>query len=201
MTTTAQTEFVDGLVRDAVARGARVHVGGEKSRDGRFYRPTVLTGVDHSMAIAREETFGPVLCVVRVRDDTEAIRLANESTYGLGSYVFSRDPARARAIAAQLRAGSTCINDFALNYMVQDLPFGGVRGSGFGRLNGRDGLRAFTHAKAVVEDRWPMGAIRLFPARRGDYEVARAAIRAIYGAGGPDRLRHAFELAREWLRR
>jgi acyl-CoA reductase-like NAD-dependent aldehyde dehydrogenase len=202
MTMPAQIAIVDELVRDAVARGATVRVGGEPAPSGRFYPPTILTGVDHSMKIARAETFGPVMCVFRVADDDEAIRRANESEYGLGSYVFTRAAARGRAIGRRLVAGSTCINAFALNYMVQDLPFGGVRASGFGRLNGREGLRAMCNVKAVVEDRLPLHrAPRLFPGRRGDYEVARAALRTLYGEGLRTRLLHALELGREWLAR
>jgi acyl-CoA reductase-like NAD-dependent aldehyde dehydrogenase len=202
MTMPAQIEIIDALVRDAVERGAKVRVGGHKGKGGRFYSPTVLTAVDHSMAIAHEETFGPVMCIIRVDDEDEAVRLANESLYGLGSYVFTKDRQKGRAIAKRLVAGSTCVNAFAMNYMAQDLPFGGVRGSGFGRLNGREGLRAMCNAKAVIDDRFPMQRpIKVFPGRRGDYELTRAAIRLVYQAGLRNRLENAIELGRQWIQR
>jgi acyl-CoA reductase-like NAD-dependent aldehyde dehydrogenase len=149
MTMPHQVEIVEQLVADAVRKGAKVLVGGERRPGGNFYKPTVLVEVDHTMDIMREETFGPVMAIMRVRDDDHAIELANDSVFGLGSTVFSKDQARARRLADRLIAGSTCINDYGLAYMVQGLPFGGVRSSGFGRLNGREGLRACCNAKAV----------------------------------------------------
>jgi hypothetical protein len=95
--------------------------------------------------------------------------------------VFSKDQARARRLADQLIAGSTCINDYGLAYMVQGLPFGGVRNSGFGRLNGREGLRACCNAKAVVGDRFPLHIpSKIYPVKPGDYEMVRAAVNLIY---------------------
>ena len=109
------------------------------------------------------------------------MRIANGTRFGLSSTVMSKNPKRARRIAGQIIAGSTCINDFGLCYMVQDLPFGGVKTSGFGRLNGRDGLRACTNIKATLSDRLPIHqANRLFPVRPGDYALALNTIRLIY---------------------
>jgi hypothetical protein len=136
------------------------------------------------MRIMHEETFGPVMAITRVKDEAEAVRIANSTDYGLSSSVFSKDHRRAKRIADQIVAGSTCINDWALMYMVQDLPFGGIKGSGFGRLNGREGLRACTNVKAVVEDRLPFQrAIELFPGRRYDYDVTREGVRLLYSKG------------------
>jgi acyl-CoA reductase-like NAD-dependent aldehyde dehydrogenase len=189
-------------VRDAVERGAEIRVGGKKGKGGRFYQPTVLTDVDHSMAIAHEETFGPVMCVIRAANEDEAVRLANESLYGLGSYVFTKDRAKGRELARRLVAGSTCVNAFAMNYMAQDLPFGGVRGSGFGRLNGREGLHEMCNVKSIIDDRIPIQRpVEIFPGRRGDYEVTRAAIRLVYERGLRNRVQNAIELGRQWLKR
>jgi acyl-CoA reductase-like NAD-dependent aldehyde dehydrogenase len=180
MTMPAQVDIVEKLVEDAVARGAEIRLGGK--RYGQYFEPTVLTNVDHSMRIMQEETFGPVMAICRVADEDEAIRMANDSNYGLSSSVFTRDSKRASRMARQIVAGSTCINDFGLAYIAQDLPFGGTRGSGFGRLNGRDGLRACTNQKAYLEDRLPIHAPKkLFPVKDGDYELARSAIKLIYG--------------------
>ena len=187
MTMPRQVEIVDALVRDALDKGASLKAGGQRPKrkpSKQYYEPTILADVTPDMRIMNEETFGPVMAIVRVSGEDEAIELANATEYGLSSSVFSKDPERARRIADQIVAGSTCINDWALMYMVQDLPFGGVKGSGFGRLNGREGLRACTNVKAVIEDRLPIHrAIEMFPTKRYDYEVTREAVRLLYASG------------------
>lgn len=194
MTMPGQLDVVERLVNDAVAKGAVVRTGGKRSAKGQFFEPTVLTNVRNDMAIMREETFGPVLAIVKVAGEDEAIRLANDCEYGLSSSVFTKDPARARRIARQITAGSTIVNDFGLGYIAQELPFGGAKGSGFGRLNGRDGLRACTNQKAVLEDRLPIYTPKqVFPVKPGDYEMARAAIKMIYG-GWRDRVAAAKDM-------
>jgi acyl-CoA reductase-like NAD-dependent aldehyde dehydrogenase len=151
MTSPLQVKIVDELVRDALANGARALVGGKLPEGkGTFYPPTILVDVRPDMRIAKEEVFGPVMLILRAGNDEEAIRIANDTEFGLQSSVFSRDKARAERIAAAIEAGATCINDFGLCYLNQDLPFGGVKYSGYGRMNGRDGLRAYTNAKAVL---------------------------------------------------
>jgi acyl-CoA reductase-like NAD-dependent aldehyde dehydrogenase len=199
MTMPGQVDIVERLVNDAVERGAKVLVGGKPSSDRRFFAPTVLVDVDHSMAITREETFGPVMCIMRVRDEDEAIERANDSRFGLSSSVFSTDHERARRIGRRLVAGSTCMNEFALGYMVQALPFGGIKDSGFGRLNGREGLRACTNPKAYVDDRFPFHrAVELFPVRPGAYELTRGAIRLVYDSNWRRKLEAAIDLGRSW---
>jgi acyl-CoA reductase-like NAD-dependent aldehyde dehydrogenase len=186
MTMPHQVDIVEKLVNDAVEKGASVRVGGRRTGDGAgsYFAPTVLTGVTREMKIAREETFGPILCIFRVADDEAAVALANDTDYGLGSTVFSTDHARARRIAARLRAGSTVVNDFGLAYMANALPFGGVGGSGYGRLNGREGLRAMCNQKSVMRDRFPLHRpIKLYPVKEGDYARVRATIELIYRRG------------------
>jgi acyl-CoA reductase-like NAD-dependent aldehyde dehydrogenase len=182
MTMPQQVEIVDRLVQDALQKGARALCGGRReSGPGQFYPPTVLVNVDHNMAVMREETFGPVMSIMRVRDEAEAIRLANDCSFGLGSTIFTKDGQRAQRMARQIRAGSTCINDYGLAYMANDLPFGGIGNSGFGRLQGREGLRACTNIKAVMADRLPLHIpSRIYPVRRGDYELVKAAVDLIY---------------------
>jgi acyl-CoA reductase-like NAD-dependent aldehyde dehydrogenase len=178
-----------------------VLTGGAPQPGTQFFPPTVLVDVRHGMEIIERETFGPVMCVVRVRDEAEAVKLANDSEFGLSSSVFTRDPARGERIAKQLVAGSTVVNDFGLHYMAQDLPFGGVKASGFGRLNGREGLRACCNVKAMIADRVPVHrAAKLFPVKPGDYELTRELIRTVYRSGG-DRVRDAMALGRRaWQR-
>jgi acyl-CoA reductase-like NAD-dependent aldehyde dehydrogenase len=186
MTMPGQVDIVERLVNDAIERGARALVGGKRSTTGQFFEPTVLVDVDHSMAIMREETFGPVMAIMRVRDEHEAIALANDCAYGLSSSVFTRDHARGERIARQIVAGSTVINDFAMHYMAQDLPFGGVRGSGFGRLNGPEGLRGMCNTKAVVSDRLPFhNALKMYPVKPAAYDTARGVLKSSTAAPSP----------------
>lgn len=193
MVTPLQRQLVERLVARAVQQGARVLAGGGTvlSDRGEFFAPTILAGVTPDMEIMQEETFGPVMLLCRVRDDEHAIAVANGTRFGLGASVFSKDHARAKRIADRIDAGMTAINDFGgLTYMAQDLPFGGVKESGFGRLNGRDGLRALTNAKAVLEDRFPLHFPNVvFPTGAGDYANAQGVIDLLYGPGIERKLR------------
>ncbi len=178
-----QLAIVERLVKDALDRGARAVVGGKRgSSRGRFFEPTVLVDVPRDAAILHEELFGPVMVILRVSSDEEAIEIANSTGFGLGSSVMSKSRRRARAIAERLRVGSCTVNDFGFTYMAQDLPFGGVGDSGFGRLPGREGLRACTNPKAILEDRFPglNFPAKLYPVQEGVYELARGAVQALY---------------------
>lgn len=127
--------------------------GDELSR-GLFYAPTLLADVTHAMRVANEEVFGPVMAVFKVagNSDDAVVAMANSTAYGLGATVFSASPARANAIAARLHCGMVGVNAYGLNYLVQSLPFGGVRSSGFDRFGGPEGLRACCLTKSVVTD-------------------------------------------------
>ena len=198
LVTPQQLDIVAELVEDALRKGARAVVGGERlGRDGNYFAPTVLVDCTPAMKIMHEETFGPVMCVARVEDDLEAVEVANSTQYGLGATVIAKDRRRAKRIADGIVSGSASINDFGFTYMVQDLPFGGARGSGFGRLNGRDGLRACTTPKAVLEDRLPLPSVpaKVFPAGRDDYELYRGVIRTLYGADLRQKLEGIGDLA------
>jgi succinate-semialdehyde dehydrogenase/glutarate-semialdehyde dehydrogenase/succinate-semialdehyde dehydrogenase len=137
-------------VADAVAAGARVLTGG-KALDGPgyFYAPTVLIDLPHDAPVAREEFFGPVALVFTFKTEEEAIRLANDTEFGLGATVWSKDAARANAVAAQIEAGAIFINDFVRS--DPRAPFGGVKGSGVGRELGALGARELTNAKLIWE--------------------------------------------------
>ncbi len=152
----AQLEIVERHVEDARSRGAVVHTGGRRNPDlpGLFYEPTVLTGVDHEMAVMREETFGPVLPIMRVRDEAEALRLANDSRYGLNANVWTRDRRRGELLARAIQSGSAVVNDCMLTYGATESPFGGVKESGIGQVNGESGLRGFCHAQSIISDRF-----------------------------------------------
>ncbi|MEM1417623.1 MAG: aldehyde dehydrogenase family protein [Myxococcota bacterium] len=192
LVTPHQREIVKALVDDAIAKGAEAIVGGDVSvapRGGNFFPPTVLAGCTPDMAVMQEETFGPVMAICRVHDDDEAVRVANGTAYGLGLTVFTGDPERGRRISRRVQTGGASINDFGFTYMVQGLPFGGLKGSGFGRLNGREGLRACTQQKAVLEDRVNLGIpAKLYPVGRGDYGRTRGVLRTLYGQSARQRL-------------
>ncbi len=158
MTFEKQLEIVERHVADAVAKGAKVLTGGRRvaGRDGLWYEPTVLVDVDHSMAIMTEETFGPVLPIMAVADDEEALRLANDSVFGLNSSVWTSDLDRGRRLADRIESGNVCVNDTIVSYAVTGLPFGGVKESGIGRVHGAEGLREFSQSKSILIDRFNM---------------------------------------------
>jgi acyl-CoA reductase-like NAD-dependent aldehyde dehydrogenase len=149
MTSPAQVAIVKDHLEDAIARGAKVLTGGPDAISGSFIQPTVLTGVDHDMKVMRDETFGPVIPIRRVASLDEAVKLANDTPYGLGSSVFAGKSAR--RIAALLRAGMTSINSVMGFAGIPGLPFGGIGDSGFGRIHGDEGIREFTRIKSTAE--------------------------------------------------
>ncbi len=141
-------EDVEELVADAVEKGATVVVGGERPpRPGWFYPPTLLTGVTRDMRMYTEEVFGPVAQLHRVADLDEALALANDSAFGLGSNAWTNDPAEQERCARELQAGMVFLNGMTTSY--PELPFGGIKTSGYGRELGQLGIRAFCNAKTV----------------------------------------------------
>lgn len=152
MTFPAQLAIVREHVEDAIRKGATAVLGGQFPSTGMFLPPTILTGVTHEMKIMREETFGPVLPIMTFSSEAEAVRLANDSPYGLNASVWTQDPKKARRVAEQLESGNVCINDVIISYANPHLPFGGVKESGIGRYRGPWGLRAFTHSISVIHD-------------------------------------------------
>ncbi|KAJ1860668.1 Meiotic Sister-Chromatid recombination aldehyde dehydrogenase [Coemansia sp. RSA 2703] len=151
---------LEALIADAVAKGARCMVGGHaythpKHPKGQYFEPTLLVDVTPEMDITRNETFGPIMVLMKFADEQDALNKVHSSPYGLGSSVFSGDRARGSRVALKLRTGMTNVNDFGVNYICQSLPFGGVGISGFGRFAGPEGLRALCVEKAFTEDRLP----------------------------------------------
>jgi acyl-CoA reductase-like NAD-dependent aldehyde dehydrogenase len=159
MATESQLQIVERHVDDAVAHGARTLTGGRRKPDGLFYEPTVLTGVDHSMVCMREETFGPTLPVMKVANEEEAIRLANDSPYGLAASVFSGDPERADRVARRLEAGAVNINSVLTAMMLMVVPSGGWKSSGIGGRNGgAAGILKFCREQAIISERFTLKA-------------------------------------------
>ena len=186
MTFAPQLDVVSRHVEEARAAGARVLVGGRASHQqgGRFYAPTVLADVDHSMSCMTEETFGPTVAIMRVSDADEAVRLANDSPYGLAASVFGRDVARAEQVARRIEAGAACVNDAQLNYFALELPMGGWKESGMGSRHGAPGIRKYCRQQSLLITRLaPKREIHMFPYRARTTKLIAQALKLFYGRG------------------
>jgi acyl-CoA reductase-like NAD-dependent aldehyde dehydrogenase len=152
-----QLRNVEAHVEDARVHGARVLTGGVRRSDlgQNFYAPTVLAEVTHEMHIMREETFGPVLPIMPFETDNRAVRLANDSDYGLAASVWTRDRARGEALARRIHAGTVMVNDAVSCFGVSEAPHGGVKSSGIGRTHGIFGLEEMVRIKYLDSDRMP----------------------------------------------
>jgi acyl-CoA reductase-like NAD-dependent aldehyde dehydrogenase len=150
MTFPPQAEVVKDHVADARQSGATIRTGGEAlDREGDWYPPTVITDVDHSMKVMRDETFGPVVGVMKVRDAEEAVRLANDTRYGLSGYVFGKTT-EAEAVARRLEVGAAVVNDVLVNFLASDVPMGGWKDSGIGFRHGEYGIKKFVRPESLV---------------------------------------------------
>jgi acyl-CoA reductase-like NAD-dependent aldehyde dehydrogenase len=186
MTFAPQLDVVSRHVEEARAAGARVLVGGRASHQqgGRFYAPTVLADVDHSMSCMTEETFGPTVAIMRVSDADEAVRLANDSPYGLAASVFGKDVARAEQVARRIEAGAACVNDAQLNYFALELPMGGWKESGMGSRHGAPGIRKYCRQQSLLITRLaPKREIHMFPYRARTTRLIAQALKLFYGRG------------------
>ena len=152
-----QVRIVEAHVEDAKSRGAKVLTGGARLPElgANFYAPTVLAGVTHDMRIMREETFGPVLPIMAFDHDDEAVRLANDSEYGLAASVWTRDSKRGEGLARRIHAGTVMVNDVISCFGISEAPHGGVKASGVGRTHGRFGLDEMVRTKYLDIDRMP----------------------------------------------
>jgi acyl-CoA reductase-like NAD-dependent aldehyde dehydrogenase len=152
-----QVRVVESHVAEARAHGARVLTGGARVRElgPTFFAPTVLADVDHSMRVMREETFGPVLPIASFSDDANAVRLANDSDYGLAASVWTKDKVRGERMARQIQAGTVMVNDVLSCFSISEAPHGGVKASGIGRTHGRWGLDEMVRVKYVDFDLMP----------------------------------------------
>ncbi|MBT8494043.1 MAG: aldehyde dehydrogenase family protein [Deltaproteobacteria bacterium] len=186
MTSREQVDIVRDHIEDAVAKGAKVVTGGPERIRESFVEPTVLVDVTDDMKIMKDETFGPVLPIMRVSSVDEAVSKANSLPYGLGSTVFAGK--NAQSIADRIKAGMTAINSALSFAAVPNLPFGGVGESGLGRLHGDQGFREFTRIQAVTEQRFAL-PINLFSFRTPDNmtDHLRKMAHELYGGGVVDK--------------
>lgn len=195
MTTQQQVDVVRRHLEEAKRRGAKIVTGGEirvGESGGRFVQPTVLTGVTQDMAIVREETFGPMLPVLTFRTEEEAVRLANDSPYGLSAYVFTRSRKTADRIANQLAAGTVMHNDTLYTHAAPETPWGGVKSSGLGRVHGKYGLRDFCEMRHVNLERFDFPAFWYFPYSRKAFSTGLRVYRTMLGSGVLQKLRALF---------
>jgi succinate-semialdehyde dehydrogenase/glutarate-semialdehyde dehydrogenase len=155
MSNERQLQIVVNHVDDAKLRGAEILTGGRRgsSLEGFFYEPTVLTNVDHDMAIMRDETFGPVLPVMTFKTDDEAVKLANDSVYGLTASVWTKNIAKGRRIAERIEAGTVMVNEVVYTHGIAQTPWGGVKDSGYGRTHGRMGLLELVYPQHIHVNR------------------------------------------------
>ncbi len=182
----AQLEIVTGHVDAAREAGATVLTGGHAKTGarGRFFEPTVLVDVDHSMACMTEETFGPTLPIMRVADAEEALKLANDSSYGLAASVWTKDAARGEALARRVEAGAVCVNDAQLNYLALELPMGGWKASGLGSRHGAGGIRKYTRQQSLLVTRLaPKRDLHMFPYKAGTTKLLGRGMKLLYGRG------------------
>lgn len=155
MTNERQLQIVVAHVDDAKQRGAQVLTGGQRGTNlaGYFYEPTVLTKVDHDMAIMRDETFGPVLPVMTFKTEEEAIKLANDSPFGLTASVWTKNIAKGKRIAERIEAGTVMVNEVVYTHGIAQTPWGGVKDSGYGRTHGRLGLLELVYPQHIHVNR------------------------------------------------
>jgi acyl-CoA reductase-like NAD-dependent aldehyde dehydrogenase len=181
MTFPPQIERIERQIAEAVAAGARVAAGGKRRTDlaGGFFEPTLLVDVTPDMAVAREETFGPLLPIIRAASAEEAMAMANASSLGLSGSVWSGDKRRAATLARRLEAGSVCVNDVLVNYFCVEAPLGGIKGSGLGLRHGPEALRQFCWVETVVEDRAILGWLSPFIDRQLGFPYQTRVLRIL----------------------
>jgi acyl-CoA reductase-like NAD-dependent aldehyde dehydrogenase len=180
-----QIDIVEAHVKDAVAKGAQVLSGGKRvDGPGSFFEPTVLANVDHTMSCMTEETFGPTLPIMKVADADEAVRLANDSPYGLQASVFTKDMAKGEAIARRLQSGAVVVNDCVANYMALEAPMGGWKSSGIGVRHGPAGIRKYCKTQTILLSKFVMKRdLYMFPYGKRTSELLLKVMKLLYGRG------------------
>ena len=190
MTIPPQIDIVERARRGRAQGGRRAGCSSAATRatgKGHFYEPTVLVDVDHSMAAMTEETFGPTLPIMKVADADEAVRLANDSPFGLAASVWTKDVARGEEIARRIEAGAVCVNDAQLNYLALELPMGGWKTSGMGSRHGAGGIRKYTRQQTLLVTRLaPEEGPAHVPVQGADHELLGKGIKLLYGRGKRD---------------
>lgn len=176
-----QIKIVEDHVSDAVKKGAKILLGGKRKDKTLFFEPTVIMNVNHSMKIMREETFGPVICMMKFTNEAEAVRLANDSMYGLNASVWTKDRDKAVQISRAIITGGVSINNALMVQANFNLPYGGVKQSGIGRYHGPYGLHTFSNIKAVIIEKGKKPKdINWYPFRADKYERFLTTFKSLF---------------------
>ncbi len=179
-----QLAVIERHMEDARAKGATVRVGGRRNPElkGLFFEPTVVTDVTHEMELMKKETFGPIVAIMKVRDQEEALRRANDSEYGLNGTVWTRNTEHGIELATRMETGGACVNDMSITYGLTEAPFGGVKSSGLGQVNGPTGLRGYCHAMPISANRKGRGKIQgAYPYTEKGNQGMQKFIRFLWG--------------------
>jgi len=162
-----QIDIIEAHVADSIAKGAKILAGGRRVEGvaGIYYEPTLIVDVDHSMQLMRDETFGPILPIMRVRDEDAALEMANDSRFGLHGSIWTRNTRRGSRIASSFESGTVAINDVTVNFITPTVSFGGIGESGYGTNLGPEGLRSYCYPKSVTAARLPKPTLALLGAR------------------------------------
>ena len=175
-----QIDIIEDHVNDAIAKGATVLAGGKRNPafEGLYFEPTVMTEVTHEMKIMKDETFGPVICIMKVSSEDEALSLANQSHYGLNGNVWTKDLVKGQKLARSIETGACSVNDMAMSYGVNEVPFGGVKNSGLGVVNGKEGLLGYAHAMPIIIGKKSASA---YPYTDKSFEQLKGALKIFWG--------------------
>jgi acyl-CoA reductase-like NAD-dependent aldehyde dehydrogenase len=196
MISDSSLDRLENLIQSAVGDGARLLLGGSRlnhpvHHSGHYFEPTLLIDVTKEMAIANEECFGPICVLMKATDPEDACKIANAPNFGLGASVFGEYDWAMDATLRNLKTGMVAVNDFAAYYAVQ-LPFGGMKGSGYGRFAGEEGLRGLCNIKSICEDRWGWAGIKTaipkpmqypIPETGRGFRFASSVVELGYGTG------------------
>ncbi|MBI3394328.1 MAG: aldehyde dehydrogenase family protein [Spirochaetia bacterium] len=184
MTFPRQLDIVQSQLEAARLAGASIQAGGSVNGKlpGLFFAPTIVTHVKRDMAVQKDESFGPLITITPFKDEDDAVKLANDTEYGLNASVWTKDKSKARRVARRIDSGMVCINDVYANYIISDLPFGGVKTSGLGRVYSKEGIRAFTNQQSVCEDRLGLKKeLWWFPYTKERFDLFKKISRFLYG--------------------
>ena len=199
---------LEALVKDAVAKGARLLQGGSRFKhpkypQGHYFQPTLLVDVTPEMKIAQNEVFGPILVMMKAKNTDHCVQLANSAPFGLGGSVFGADIKECNYVANSLQTGNVAINDFATFYVCQ-LPFGGINGSGYGKFGGEEGLLGLCNAKSVCFDTLPFVSTQIpkpldYPIRNNAkaWNFVKSFIVGAYTNSTWQRIKSLFSLVKE----
>lgn len=205
MTTERQMRTVQSHIDDALAKGAVIHARATLATEEKWHNviaPLVLTGVNHEMLVMKEETFGPVLGVMKVDNMDEAVELANDSTLGLTGSVWSSDRKKALAIARRIKAGAVTVNDHLMSHGLAETPWGGFKESGIGRTHGEIGFQEMSEPQVIVEDIMPFVKRNMWwhPHDITVYHGIKGLLDMLYGSGFINRISGSASMVRLYMR-